>query len=115
MGVINKSDVKTIYLNKSVRNRILIFGVFILTLFNMSAYFILIALNNSEHSNCCSTMRKRHRWGVLTLTEASSSVFDHFGAEGQPRSKGGLLGTRDTALGVKYSASERLLPLIRGE
>jgi hypothetical protein len=27
-------------------------------------------------------MWKRHRRGV-TLTEASSSVFDHFGAEGQ--------------------------------
>ncbi len=43
MGVINESDVKTIYLNKAVRNRILMFGVFILTLFNVSAYFILIA------------------------------------------------------------------------
>jgi len=48
--VINESDVKTIYLNKSVRNRILIFGVFILTLFNVSAYFILIAPHNSELS-----------------------------------------------------------------
>jgi len=43
LGVINESDVKTIYLNKSIRNRILMFGVVILTLFNVSAYFILIA------------------------------------------------------------------------
>jgi hypothetical protein len=43
LGEAGKSDVKNIYLNNSVGNRMLLFGVFIFALFIACAYIIDIA------------------------------------------------------------------------